>query len=93
MSGFLELRSLIDAVRRRWLAAQALRTIGIATALAALPIAAAAAIGWAVSLDGAALVVLVSLSVGASTALLILLSRRLPLRPSDVATARFIDEK
>ena len=93
MDPFTQMRSLIDAVRHRWLAAQALRTIGIATALAALPIAVAAAIGWGASLDGAALILLVSLAVCTSTLLLVLLSPRLPRRPSDIATARFIEEQ
>jgi hypothetical protein len=93
MDPFSQLRSLIDAVRRRWLAAQALRTIGIAAALCALPIAVAAAIGWRASPDGAGLVVLVALAVCASATLLIFSSRRLPRRPSDIATARFIEEQ
>jgi hypothetical protein len=87
------LRSLIDAVRRRWLAARALRTVGLAAVVAALPIAAAALAGWSVPLEGTALIVLVSLAVCAAAALLIGGLRRWPRRPTDVATARFIEEQ
>ena len=93
MDPFSELRSLIDAVRRRWLAAQALRTIGMATGLAAVPIAAAALAGWRSSLDGAGLIVLVSVAACAAIAVLAVSVRRLPRRPSNVATARFIEEQ
>ena len=88
-----DLQSLIDAVRRRWLAARALRTVGLAAVVAALPIAAAALAGWSVPLEGAALIVLVSLALCAAAALLIGGLRRWPRRPSDVATARFIEEQ
>ena len=58
-----------------------------------MPIAAAAVAGWRSSLDGAGLIVLVSLAACAAIAVLAISVRRLPRRPSNVATARFIEEQ
>src|SRR5262245_32328260 len=93
MTPYTDLRALIDAVRRRWLATRALSTVGLVAAVAALPIAVAALAGWSVSLEGAGLIVVVSLALCAAGALSIGGLRRWPHRPSDVATARFIEEQ
>ncbi len=93
MDPLSELRSLIDAVRRRWLAARALRAIGIAGAVSALPIAAAALAAWRIPLEGTPLIVLVAVAACGSAAVVAAMARRLPRRPSDLATARFIEER
>jgi hypothetical protein len=93
MDPVIELRSLIDAVRRRWLAARVLRTIGIAAALSALPIAVGVVAAWRLPFEGTPLVLLVALAAVASAVVLAAMVRRLPRRPSDLATARFIEEQ
>jgi hypothetical protein len=93
MDAFDELRALIDAVRRRWFALVALKAIGAGAGLAALPIAAAALAAWWLNLEGP---VLLSTAVAASVAAALLavsVVRRVPQRPSDVVTARFIEEQ
>ena len=47
-----ELRSLLARIRRRWFGFTVLTTIGRATAAAAIPLAAAAAIVWAAAPAG-----------------------------------------
>ena len=88
-----ELRALIGGVRRRWRAALALRTLGVAAGLAALPLAAAVVLVWSLALEGAALIALVAAaSLGAAAAAAFVLWR-MPQPPSDVTTARFIEEQ
>ena len=88
-----DLRSRIAAVRRRWRAAAALRTAGLAAAATSVPLAAAAIVAWIVTPDGAALVALAALSLAAAVAVAVLFLRRFPQRPSDLTTARFIEEQ
>jgi hypothetical protein len=88
-----ELRSLIRAVRQRWFAAIALRTLGVALALAAIPVAAAAVSAWSVAPEGAALIATAALAAIAAVAICVLALRRMPTHPSDLATARFIEEQ
>jgi hypothetical protein len=92
MESFDELRMLIDAVRRRWFASVALRTVGVAATVAAIPLAVAALGGWWLPVEGALLVALAVAICAAAGILAALVIRRMPQRPSDVATARFIEE-
>ncbi len=93
MHGIAELRSLIGVVRRRWRAAAALRTIGLAATFAALPLGAGAFAVWGIAAEGLTLVAISGIALLASVAAAVLALSRLPKRPSDVATARFIEEK
>jgi hypothetical protein len=93
MHGIAELRSLIGAVRRRWRAAAALRTIGLATGLAAVPLALGALAVWGFAPEGMALIAIALTAFLASAAAAVLALSRLPTRPSDVTTARFIEER
>ena len=93
MGAIDELRSLIAAVRRRWFALVALRTVGVACALAAVPIAIAAIAGWSFAPEGGALVALGALAGLGALALCGLVICRMPRRPSDLRTARFIEEQ
>ena len=93
MESFDELRMLIDAVRRRWFASVALRTVGVAATVAAIPLAVAALGGWWLPVEGALLVALAVAICAAAGILAALVIRRMPQRPSDVATARFIEEQ
>lgn len=88
-----ELRALIGAVRRRWFALVALRTVGAACALAAVPIALAAIAGWILPPEGGALVALGVVAGLSALAVCGLVIWRMPRRPSDVTTARFIEEQ
>jgi hypothetical protein len=88
-----ELRALIGAVRRRWFALVALRTAGAACALAAVPIALAAIAGWILAPEGGALVALGVLAGVSALAVCGFVIWRMPRRPSDVTTARFIEEQ
>lgn len=93
MEPFDELRTLIDAVRRRWFTSVALRVIGVAAAAAAVPLAAVAVAVWWSPVEG---LILVTIAVGACAAAVVLATlvvRRMPHRPSDEATARFIEEQ
>ena len=93
MKSFEDLRSLIDGVRRRWYAAAALRTAGVVGAVAALPIAAAAVVWWTLFPHGAALIALAASAAAASVIAAGLALQRMPGRPSDLSTARFIEEQ
>lgn len=93
MQGIDELRSLIGAVRRRWLAAVALRTIGIAAGVTALPLAAGAVAAWSVAPEGAALIATAAIATLGAGAICAMVLWRLPKRPSDLTTARFIEEQ
>ena len=88
-----DLRSRIAAVRRRWRAAAALRTAGLAAAVTSVPLALAALVAWVVKPEGAALVAVAAVSLAVALAFAALLLRRFPRRPSDLTTARFIEEQ
>src|SRR5687768_15376624 len=88
-----DLRSLISGVRRRWFAAVVLRTIGIAAFVAALPVAAGAVAGWSFAPEGAALIALAAVSGLGAAAVGGAVLWRMPRRPSDLTTARFIEEQ
>ena len=93
MRGIDELRSLIGAVRRRWFAVVALRTVGIAAGAAALPLAAASVAAWSLAPEGAALVALAAIAVTVAAVACGLVLWHMPRRPSDRVTARFIEER
>lgn len=93
MHGIDKLQSLIDDVRRRWFVVVALRTLSIATVAAAVPVAAGAAAAWLVAPEGAALIALAAVTgIGALAAGCAVLWR-MPPRPTDRTTARFIEEQ
>ena len=93
MESFDELRTLIDAVRRRWFTSRALRVIGVAAAAAAVPFAAVAVAVWWIPVEGSILMALALAACVAAAIAGMLLVRRMPHRPSDEATARFIEEQ
>jgi hypothetical protein len=93
MEAFDELRALIDTVRRRWFALVALKAIGVGAALAALPIAVAAVATWWFNLEGASLLSVAVAACLAAALFALAVIRRMPRRPSDLATARFIEEQ
>lgn len=87
------LHSFIAAVRRRWFVQVALRAIGQAALLAAIPIGAAPLIDALQPLDGPALVVLAIATTLLSIAAAAMVARRMPPRPDDCRVARFIEER
>ena len=87
------LRSFIDEVRRRWTVAVALRTAGLACLLAALPLAAAGLVTRALPLRGASLIAVAVAAIACATGTFVLVLRRRLRRPTDEATARFIEEQ
>lgn len=92
MHGINALRSLIADVRRRWFVAAVLRTIGVAAMGAAVPVAAGASAAWLVAPEGAALIALIAVSAIGAAAVAGAVVWRMPGRPSDRTTARFIEE-
>ncbi|HEY0874645.1 MAG TPA: hypothetical protein VGD94_14325, partial [Vicinamibacterales bacterium] len=87
------LRSLIVAVRRRWFMTVALRTAGIAMAVAALPILAALIVYSLFALDDGPLLLLASAATLLSITAAALAIRRVEPRPDDTRVARFIEER
>jgi hypothetical protein len=88
-----ELLSLIGTVRQRWFRQVALRTVGRATAAAALPVIVALFIDYAARPAGAALVWLALATFLASAALGAAVLWRMQRRPDDRHVARFIEER
>lgn len=93
MESFDELRTLIDTVRRRWFTAVALKSIGVAAAAASVPLAAVAIAALWTSVEGWILVALAIAACGVAGLLALAVVHRMPRRPSDIATARFIEEQ
>lgn len=87
------LKRFVTRVRGRWSTALALRTAGLACVLAALPIAAAGLLARSFAFRGP---VLIGVAAGAAAIVVstfFLAWRRARRRPSDEATARFIEEQ
>lgn len=93
MASLHELRALIGAVRRRWLALTALRTVGIAALLSAVPLAAAAVSAWSLGPEGAALIAVAGIAAAGAVVAACAVFWRMPRPPSDLTTARFIEEQ
>ena len=93
MASLHELRALIGAVRRRWLALTALRTVGIAALLSAVPLAAAAVSAWSLAPEGAALIAVAGIAAAGAVVAACAVFWRMPRPPSDLTTARFIEEQ
>ena len=87
-----ELRSLLARIRRRWFAFTALTTIGRATALAAIPLAAAAPFVRLAAPAGWTLVTVLALACVAAAAIIVLVILRMRRRPDDCRVARFVEE-
>lgn len=88
-----QLRTLIATVRRRWFVTVALRTAGIAMAVAALPILAALFAYRVFAPDGGALLLLASSATLLSIVAAAMAIRRVEPRPDDTRVARFIEER
>lgn len=87
------LSALIAGVRRRWFAAAALRTTGVAMTAASAPVLAGLALYWLFSPAGGPLLALagsVTLLALAAAAAAVL---RMERRPDDLRVARFIQER
>jgi hypothetical protein len=87
------LRLLLAAVRRRWFAHVALRTIGRAGLAASLPLLAAATVTRLLSLGDGALTALVSAACAAAVGFAAFILWRTERSASDGQVARFIEER
>ncbi len=92
------LRSLFDAVRKRWRTRAGLRVVGRAALAASIPILAAVVAARALTLDGRALGILAAVAILTSLAAAVLVALRAGaldvIRHSpDVKIARFIEER
>ena len=87
------LRSFIAEVRCRWTNALALRTAGLACVLAAVPLATAGLVARGVALRGAAAAGVALAAIAAALCTFVVVLRRSRRRPTDEATARFIEEQ
>jgi hypothetical protein len=87
-----ELRSLLARIRRRWFGFTALTTIGRATAVASIPLAAAAAIVWAAAPLGWRLVAVLGIACAVAAAAVVRVLVRMQRRPDDCRVARFVEE-
>ena len=88
-----QLHTLITQVRRRWFAAVALRTIGVAALAAAAPATAAVLVDRVLAPEGAALVVLGLAAVLLALAAAAVVVARMDRRPDDRRVARFVEER
>jgi hypothetical protein len=93
MELYQELQALIASVRKRWTTRIALRTTAKLCAAAALPLGAAALAEYWLRPRGAALIVLAAAAVALALAVVWLILRKMPPRPSDRQVARFIEER
>jgi hypothetical protein len=87
------LTTLITTVRRRWLLTVALRTVGIAMSVAAVPVLAAALAYWLFASSGAGLLILAGAAALLSLAGVAVVLARIERRPDDLRVARFIEER
>jgi hypothetical protein len=87
-----ELRSLLARIRRRWFGLTALTTIGRATAVAAIPFVAAAAIVRLAAPAGWTLVAILAISCAAAAGAVVRVILRMQRRPDDCRVARFVEE-
>ena len=87
-----ELRSLLARIRRRWFGFTALTTIGRATAVAAIPFVAAAAIVRLAGPAGWTLVAVLAVAGVVAAAAVVRVILRMQRRPDDCRVARFVEE-
>jgi hypothetical protein len=87
-----QLNDLISSVRRRWFACVASRTIGLASAAAALPILAALLLDRLLAPAGLPLVLLGLSAIGLAVAAAAMIGMRIERRPGDRRVARFVEE-
>ena len=87
-----ELRSLLARIRHRWFGLTALTTIGRATAVAAIPLAAAAAIVRLAAPSGWSLVAVLAIACAIAAAAVVRVLLRMQRRPDDCRVARFVEE-
>lgn len=87
------LTTLIASVRRRWLLTVALRTVGTAMSVAAVPVIAGALANWLFSPSGAGLLVLAGAAALLSLAGVAVVLARMERRPDDLRVARFMEER
>jgi hypothetical protein len=87
-----ELRSLLARIRRRWFGFTALTTIGRAAAVAAIPLAVAAAIVRLVAPAGWMLVAILAIACAAAAAAVVRVLLHMQRRPDDCRVARFVEE-
>ena len=88
-----QLYTLIAAVRRRWFAAVASRTVGLAAFAAAVPAGAAVLVDRLLAPRGTALVVLGLAAVALAVAAAAMVVARMARRPNDRRVARFVEER
>jgi hypothetical protein len=87
------LGELLGRVRRRWFAAVALRTIGLAAGAAALPALAAVGVDRILAPEGPALILLGLAAALLSLAAAAVVVARIERRPDDRRVARFVEER
>lgn len=83
----------LATVRRRWFALVALRTVGHACLLAAIPVIVALGLDLLLQPQGFSLLVLAAGTAVASLSLAVAVVLRMPPRPDDRHVARFIEER
>ena len=88
-----QLHRLIADVRRRWFAAVALRTIGVAALAAALPVMAAVVVDVLVAPQDTPLLLLGTSAVVLALAAAAIVVFRIERRPDDRRVARFVEER
>ena len=87
------LSTLITAVRRRWVLTAVLRTAGVALAVAAVPLLAAAGVYWLFAPRDAGLLLLAGAAMILALGGMAVVLRRIERRPDDRRVARFIEER
>lgn len=87
------LSALIAGVRRRWFAAAALRTTGVAMTAASAPVMAGLVLYWLVSPAGGPLLALAGSVTLLALAAAVAAVLRMERRPDDLRVARFIQER
>ena len=87
------LSALIADVRRRWFAAAALRTAGVAMTAASAPVLAGLALYWLFSPAGGSLLALTGSVALLALAAAVAAVLRMERRPDDLRVARFIQER
>ena len=88
-----QLHALIAQVRRRWFAAVALRTVGIAAFAATIPAAAAVLADGLLAPQGTALIALGAVAAVLALAAAATVLVRIERRPDDRRVARFVEER
>ncbi|MEX1129347.1 MAG: DUF4175 family protein, partial [Vicinamibacterales bacterium] len=84
---------MLISVRRRWFLTVALRTVGSAMSVAAVPVIAAALAYWLFAPSGAGLLILAGAAALLSLAGVAVVLARIERRPDDLRVARFIEER